>query len=77
MPDSVPDPGQGVVNRSIVAQALARLSRRQQQVVVLSHYGGMSEQEIADVLDISLGSVKSHRLRALAGMRTSLGTDHE
>ncbi len=54
-----------------IAAALSRLSEEYQVALVLRFYHGLSLQEIADVLRIPLGTVKSrlsvgtHRLRDL------------
>lgn len=48
--------------------ALRRLPDRQRQVLVLRYYGDLSEAEIADALDISTGSVKTHAHRGLAAL---------
>lgn len=47
-----------------VRDAVRQLPRRQQQCIVLRHYSRCSEREIADMLDISGGSVKKHLDRA-------------
>ncbi len=52
--------------------ALRRLPERQRAVVVLRHYQELSLEEIAQALDISLGTVKSSLHRALQRMRLSL-----
>ncbi len=49
-----------------VARALAALSRPHREVVVLRFYAHLGEQQIADVLDIARGTVKSRLSRALA-----------
>ncbi|MEP6650980.1 MAG: SigE family RNA polymerase sigma factor [Lapillicoccus sp.] len=53
--------------------AVYRLPRRQREVVVLRYYSDLSEQQIAEALNISRGSVKAHAHRALTTLRSSLG----
>ena len=60
------------VRRRLVVDALARLPRRQREVLVLRHYLDLSEREIADTLRISPGAVKSHASRGAAALRRNL-----
>jgi RNA polymerase sigma-70 factor (sigma-E family) len=52
--------------------ALDELSDRQREVLVLRYYAELSEAEIADALDISPGSVKTHAHRGLAALAERL-----
>jgi RNA polymerase sigma-70 factor (sigma-E family) len=45
--------------------ALARLPARKRACVLLRHYGDLSEAQVADLLGISVGTVKSQTARAL------------
>lgn len=61
-----------VVLRLALAEGLARLPRRQRQVVVLRYLSDLSEADVAETLGISPGSVKTHLHRGLASMRSLL-----
>ncbi len=52
--------------------ALAALPVRWRGVVVLRFYEGMSQEEIAEALDLRLGTVKSSLHRGLAKLREAL-----
>ena len=76
---SEPEPAPGADQHAIRAElrdqvtgALARLPRRQREVLVLRHYLDLSESQIADALGISAGSVKTHASRGAAALRTAL-----
>jgi RNA polymerase sigma-70 factor (sigma-E family) len=53
--------------------AVRALPERQRAVVVLRYYEQLSEQETADALGVSVGTVKSQASRALGTLRTHLG----
>lgn len=53
--------------------ALHQLPRRQQEVLVLRFWAGLSELEIAQTLGISAGSVKSSASRGMAKLSKKLG----
>lgn len=51
------------------------LPRKQRAVIVLRYYEDLSEAETADILGISVGTVKSQASRALAAMRSRVHDD--
>jgi RNA polymerase sigma-70 factor (sigma-E family) len=63
------DPAEVVGLQVSVAQALALLSTRQRQVVVLRFYEDYSIEETARLLGCSEGSVKTHLHRAIQALR--------
>ena len=52
-----------------VRSVLADLSPEHRAVLVLRHVDGLSEQEVADVLDVAAGTVKSRTNRARASFK--------
>jgi RNA polymerase sigma factor (sigma-70 family) len=70
-PADVPDPASepDVVSAIVARGLLAKLPRRQRQVVAMRFLMDLSEEEVADRLHISKGAVKSHSHRALESMR--------
>ncbi|MFN8374721.1 MAG: RNA polymerase sigma factor [Anaerolineae bacterium] len=56
----------------IVAQALARLPEHQREVVILRYYQELSLAEIAEALDIPVGTVKSRLSIGLDRLRQML-----
>lgn len=52
--------------------AIRALPRRQREVVVLRYFLDLSEEQIADWLGVSKGSVKTHTSRAVAALHTQL-----
>jgi RNA polymerase sigma-70 factor (sigma-E family) len=61
--------------RTQVLAALAALPFRRREVLVLRYYVGLSEAEIARVLGISPGTVKSTAARGLAALARRLGEE--
>jgi RNA polymerase sigma factor (sigma-70 family) len=59
-------------DRREALRAVARLPRRQREVLVLRYYGGMSEAEIAAATGVSRGTVKSSASRALDALQRIL-----
>lgn len=75
------DAMRGTELRAVLWQALARLPELQRTMLVLRYYEGRTDPEIADILNISVGTVKSsiwRSLRRLRGDETlSFGRDLE
>lgn len=77
-PPDMPSAEHGAIiqlERSAVVTALRTLPERQREALVLRYYGDMSEAQIASVMGISRGAVKSHTARAMSALRTVLERD--
>jgi RNA polymerase sigma-70 factor (sigma-E family) len=75
-PDSIAsdaDPG----TRLDLGRALARLPRRQREVVVLRHLEDLSVAEVAALLGVAEGTVKSQTARGIETLRHLLGVPGE
>ena len=78
LPEPAPvDPRYPVEELEAVWAALAGLPPRQRAAVVLRHYQGFSESETAEILNTSVGNVKSLTSRGLAGLRRCLSQSGE
>ncbi|MFD3533969.1 SigE family RNA polymerase sigma factor [Streptomyces sp. NPDC058664] len=75
------DAMRGTELRTVLWQALARLPELQRTMLVLRYYEGRTDPEIAEILDISVGTVKSSIWRSLRRLREdevlSFGRDEE
>ncbi|MCU1692580.1 MAG: SigE family polymerase sigma factor [Frankiales bacterium] len=70
------DPGFDAVDeRQALRSALAQLPARQRACVVLRFSEDLSEAQVADALDCSVGTVKSATSRGLARLRAALGEE--
>ncbi|MEY9876481.1 RNA polymerase sigma-70 factor (sigma-E family) [Streptacidiphilus sp. MAP12-33] len=71
MPETVGDTDAmyGTELRTVLWQALAKLPENQRTMLVLRYYEGKTDPEIADVMGISVGTVKSGIWRALRRLR--------
>ena len=64
-----------VNDRDQLERAFRRLTLEQRAVLVFHHYLGLSTVEVADRLDIPVGTVKSRLHHAMTAMRASLAAD--
>jgi RNA polymerase sigma factor (sigma-70 family) len=77
-PDSVlgladPPPGsRALPERCAVVAALRALSLPEREALVLGHYAGLSERQIAGAMGISRGAVRCHTARARLALRAVL-----
>jgi RNA polymerase sigma factor (sigma-70 family) len=62
--------------RLALAEALAKLPRRQREAVALRFLSDMSEADTAAALGVSAGSIKTHVHRGLAALRDELGDEN-
>ncbi|MCC3779312.1 SigE family RNA polymerase sigma factor [Streptomyces sp. UNOB3_S3] len=63
------DAMRGTELRAVLWQALSRLPELQRTMLVLRYYEGRTDPEIAEILDISVGTVKSSIWRSLRRLR--------
>ncbi len=66
-----------VAHQLLVARALESLPERARQVVELAFYSQLSHSEMADRLQLPLGTVKSDVRRALTQLRAALGGEFD
>jgi len=73
VPDVVTGSGSDQVElRDLLSRELAGLSMLQRAVVVLRYAEDLSEQQVAELLGISAGTVKTHASRGLSRLRRSV-----
>jgi len=61
--------------RKIVEQSLSGLSEKLREVVALRYAGGHSLEEVAQILELPLGTVKSRLFAAMGQLKDVLGTE--
>ena len=75
IPDTAPTPEEHLENSELgreLAAALDEVSEEHRRIVLLRDVSGLSYTEIAEVLEISEGTVKSRLSRARIALRTIL-----
>jgi RNA polymerase sigma-70 factor (sigma-E family) len=71
------DPAASIVDRDEAWRLLAGLPAKQRAVLALRYYQNLSDDEIADVLGCSSGTVRGYASRALAALRQRLSAADE
>lgn len=74
---TTPSPEILAVEHLALREAIAGLTGRQQEVVILRHFVRMTVAETAETLGVTPGTVKTLNHRALAALRVSLDADVE
>jgi RNA polymerase sigma-70 factor (ECF subfamily) len=70
--DTTPDQ---LVDRLLVADAMAQLRPEQRQAVGLAFYDGLTHSQVASTMGLPLGTTKTHIRRGLAVLRRRLEVD--
>lgn len=74
-PGTAPGPDLAVIQRDQIDRAFRRLSTEQRAAVVLQYYRGMTLPEIAEVLGVPIGTVRSRLHYAKRVMRAAIEAD--
>lgn len=74
-PEASTDGATHAVERLALRSVLARLPKRQREVIVLRYLADMSEEDVAKALGVSVNSVKTHASRGFTRLRSTLGGD--
>jgi RNA polymerase sigma-70 factor (ECF subfamily) len=71
--DSVADDVETAIESARVREAMGRLTELQRQAVELAYFGGLSHSEVAERLQIPMGTVKTRLRDAMIRLRDELG----
>ncbi len=71
--DQVAETAEVRIEHERVKKAMSRLTQLQRQAVTLAYYGGYSHAEVADLLQIPIGTVKTRLRDGMIRLRDELG----
>lgn len=71
--DQVAEATEITIEHERVAEAMKRLTDLQRQAITLAYYGGRSHREVAELLHIPIGTVKTRLRDGLIRLRDELG----
>jgi len=80
IPAELETPGDATVTQELVdriADGMEKLSPKHREILILRNIKNLSYEEIAEILGISVGTVKSRIARARESLRASLGEDFQ
>lgn len=70
-----PDPADRHADRAELVAELAALPARQRAVLVMRYYGGLTDNEIAEILGCRPATVRGYAARALRALRVELASE--
>jgi RNA polymerase sigma-70 factor, ECF subfamily len=70
-----PDEFRAIADRDQLERGFSRISAEQRAVLVLQHYAGLSQAEIADVLGVPIGTAGSRIHYAVRALRAAIEAD--
>lgn len=73
--DEVTEAVEASLDRERVRRCLASLTDLQRESVTLAYYGGYTYREVADLLDVAVGTVKTRMRDGLIRLRDCLGVE--